>query len=277
MRRGVGVAAFKTDENSKKNFQSIGRALEESQMEHLTKALNVFKENLQLFAVKHKNEIRSNPVFRAQFASMCREAGVDPLASNRGFWAQLLNVSDFYYELAVQCVDVCLQTRPQNGGLVSPTELTTRVTALRGKYAQAISMDDVLQAVKKLSILGSGYSVISLGAKKDEKLMILTVPVELNKDHMLLLAEAEKQGPTTPRVSFAHVERTLGWDRVRFDRTVKSLMDDGMVWVYDPPPTGDREYWFPSLLTTYLSAAAASASPSSPATPVRSPSSSKGR
>jgi len=232
-------------------------------MEHLTKALNIFKENLQLFAVKHKNEIRSNPVFRAQFAAMCREAGVDPLASNRGFWAQLLNMSDFYYELAVQCVDVCLQTRPLNGGLLSPTELTTRVTVLRGKYAQAIATDDVLQAVKKLSILGSGYTVISLGAKKDEKLMILSVPVELNKDHMVLLAEAEKQGPTTPRITFAHVERTLvGWDRVRFDRTVRSLMDDGMVWVYDPPGGGDvansREYWFPSLLTTYLSSSPSS-------------------
>jgi hypothetical protein len=28
--------------------------------------------------------------------------GVDPLASNKGFWAQLLGVGDFYYELAVQ-------------------------------------------------------------------------------------------------------------------------------------------------------------------------------
>jgi len=28
--------------------------------------------------------------------------GVDPLASNKGFWAQVLGVGDFYYELAVQ-------------------------------------------------------------------------------------------------------------------------------------------------------------------------------
>lgn len=36
--------------------------------------------------------------------SMCVicDVGVDPLASNKGFWAQLLGVGDFYYELAVQ-------------------------------------------------------------------------------------------------------------------------------------------------------------------------------
>lgn len=27
---------------------------------------------------------------------------MDPLASNKGFWAQVLGVGDFYYELAVQ-------------------------------------------------------------------------------------------------------------------------------------------------------------------------------
>lgn len=40
-------------------------------------------------------------------------AGVDPLASNKGFWAQLLGVGDFYYELSVQ---VRLNTRGPDGG-----------------------------------------------------------------------------------------------------------------------------------------------------------------
>ena len=31
-----------------------------------------------------------------------KHTGVDPLASNKGFWAQVLGVGDFYYELAVQ-------------------------------------------------------------------------------------------------------------------------------------------------------------------------------
>lgn len=33
---------------------------------------------------------------------MCVQVGVDPLASQKGFWAQMLGVGDFYYELSVQ-------------------------------------------------------------------------------------------------------------------------------------------------------------------------------
>lgn len=44
---------------------------------------------------------------------------VDPLASNKGFWAEVLGVGDFYYELAVQIVEICLATRSENGGLMT--------------------------------------------------------------------------------------------------------------------------------------------------------------
>jgi len=36
--------------------------------------------------MEHKKEINQNPVFRNQFLSMCKEIGVDPLASKKGFW-----------------------------------------------------------------------------------------------------------------------------------------------------------------------------------------------
>jgi ESCRT-II complex subunit VPS22 len=40
---------------------------------------------------------------------MCNSIGVDPLASNKGFWAQLLGFGDFYYELAVQIIEICIR------------------------------------------------------------------------------------------------------------------------------------------------------------------------
>ena len=49
---------------------------------------------------------------------MCASVGVDPLASNKGVWAQLLGFGDFYYELGVQIVEACLATRAYNGGLI---------------------------------------------------------------------------------------------------------------------------------------------------------------
>ena len=51
---------------------------------------------------------------------------MDPLASNKGFWAEVLGVGDFYYELAVQIVEICLATRSENGGL-----MTLRVSTWR--------------------------------------------------------------------------------------------------------------------------------------------------
>lgn len=38
---------------------------------------------------------------------MCASIGVDPLSSGKGFWS-VLGMGDFYYELAVQIVEVCL-------------------------------------------------------------------------------------------------------------------------------------------------------------------------
>jgi len=78
----------------------------------MNKQLTEFKANLESFALKHKKEINSNPVFRNQFLKMCKEIGVDPLScnllihyallANKGFWVDVLGVGDFYYELAVR-------------------------------------------------------------------------------------------------------------------------------------------------------------------------------
>jgi ESCRT-II complex subunit VPS22 len=68
----------------------------------MTKQLSEFKASLEDFAVKHKKEISKNPVFRSQFLKMCKQIGVDPLSSNKGFWVDVLGVGDFYYELAVR-------------------------------------------------------------------------------------------------------------------------------------------------------------------------------
>ena len=37
---------------------------------------------------------------------MCASIGVDPLASGKGFWSNMLDIGDFYYELGVQIVEV---------------------------------------------------------------------------------------------------------------------------------------------------------------------------
>ena len=38
--------------------------------------------------------------------------------ASKGFWAEMLGVGDFYYELGVQIIEVCLATSHRNGGIL---------------------------------------------------------------------------------------------------------------------------------------------------------------
>ena len=116
-----------------------------------------FKEKLEQFALKHKKDINKNPQLRQEFNQMCAKIGVDPLASkspikmrldaifislflaHKGFWAKLLGVGDFYYELAIQIVDISLKTREINGGLISIREVLQRLNKLLRTSARQIS------------------------------------------------------------------------------------------------------------------------------------------
>lgn len=47
-------------------------------------------------------------MFLSVFLS-CKTAG-------KGFWSEMLGVGDFYYELGVQIIEVCLALKHRNGG-----------------------------------------------------------------------------------------------------------------------------------------------------------------
>ena len=38
------------------------------------------------------------------------------LTAGKGFWSEMLGVGDFYYELGVQVIEVCMATNHRNGG-----------------------------------------------------------------------------------------------------------------------------------------------------------------
>ena len=63
---------------------------------------------------------------------MCSTIGVDPLASSKGFWSEMLGFGDFYYELGVQIIEVCMATSHKTGGLMELGELRERLIRSRG-------------------------------------------------------------------------------------------------------------------------------------------------
>jgi ESCRT-II complex subunit VPS22 len=103
----------------------MGAQLESDSVAHLHSSLKSFRSSLEKFAFEHRTEIASNPLFRAQFHRMCASTGVDPLDTRggNGFWAALLNLGDFYAELSVRVVNLCRETRKENGGLIRLEEV----------------------------------------------------------------------------------------------------------------------------------------------------------
>ncbi|KAG0230279.1 ESCRT-II subunit protein snf8 [Actinomortierella wolfii] len=187
---------------------------------------------------------------------MCANIGVDPLASSKGYWGELLGVGDFYYELGIQIIDVCLSTRALNGGLMELSELKHRVERMRGirntnntsgvskaktkDTSMEITEDDLLRSIKTLAPLGNGFQVLDIGGKK----MVSSVPRELNRDQSLILALIQD---TNGHVNVQDVCHKLGWEQGRSMRALNTLLDDGLMWV--DQQIEPFEYWVPGFFT----------------------------
>lgn len=150
-RKGVGLAAFDRSRLTSAQYASHGSTLRTTDAAALETQLAVFRSLAQQFAQTHAKDIRSDPSFRAQFARMCAAIGVDPLASSSvsgsgsggssSVWAQLLgrSVNDFYFELAVRVVEVCGETRGENGGLIEVRKVRERIVKARVEGASDIT------------------------------------------------------------------------------------------------------------------------------------------
>lgn len=243
MRRRAGVGAIQRQKIQQDKFKEKGSEIQENQLEQMTLQMEKFRENLEEFAAKHKTEIKKNPQFRKQFQEMCASIGVDPLASGKGFWCEMLGVGDFYYELGVQIVELCVATSHRNGGVISLEEVLRRLNHRR-KPDNQISVDDLVRAVKKLHVLGSGMEIVGTG---DSQFMY-SIPGELSMDHTTLLQHAENVGHMT--VSSA--ASSLGWTQERVVRTLDHLLRVGVAWRddQDRPPS----YWFPAFFQQCVTA-----------------------
>lgn len=120
------------------------------------------------------------------------------------------------------------------------TERGTKFKFSESKNKSSYSEEDIITSVKKLSKLGSGFRTLKVG----HSVMIVSVPEELDDDHMKVmnLAEDDSCG-AYGMVTAEDMTRTLGWDDERAKRAVELLLGKGMAWldVHD----GVKKYWFP--------------------------------
>lgn len=242
MRRKPGIGSVQKHRLEQEKYRDKSSIIQENQLEELSKQMEVFRTNLEEFASKHKNEIKRNSQFRKQFQEMCASIGVDPLASGKGFWS-ILGIGDFYHELSVQIVEVCLATNYKNGGLISLNELRQRLINARGKSKQHqdINNEDLLCAAKKLNIFGNGFSIIEVSKGQ---YLVQSVPGELNMDHTAVLKLASKLNKAF--VSMSVLQDQLKWEVDRAKKSVHHMIKEGLAWM-DSKNKTETLYWFPSM------------------------------
>jgi len=249
-RRGIGgMSAIDKSKNQEAKFQEKSSEMAENQLAKLTQQMDSFRTHLQVFANKHKKEIRKNPVFRRHFQEMCAALGVDPLQSSSNFWTKLLGVGDFYYELAVQVVEVCMATCHRTGGFMQLRDLVQRVKASRNvakvrleSSADEIEEQDVLKAIEKLSKLGGGIKAIPSG----KTFIIQSIPSELSMDSTTVLLHGQESGG---HVSEEGIISTFKWSKERTTKAINQMIMEGVVWVDEQTPERETWYWFPGLVS----------------------------
>lgn len=243
---GVGIAAFDRQQQSKRSFAELSSELSQAQVDLLHAQLAQFRTALAHYASTHRDRIREEPSFRHAFQQMCTTIGVDPLAGPRkgGWWAEMLGLGDWQYELGVQIVDVCISTRERNGGLIEMGELIRLVSKLRGVAGgDVITEDDVMRSIRTLKPLCAGYEVIDVGGGKK---MVRSVPKELDADQAAVLAVAQENGG---RVTEQVLISRRGWavDRARAALS-NMLLRDGLCWIDEQDETDGVSYWVPSAM-----------------------------
>lgn len=232
MRRKVGVSVVKAKQDDKEKFTKIGKNLENEKLSFVQDVLEKFKTNLTEFAQKHRDRINEDPEFRQQFHKMCIGVGVDPLASGKGFWADLLGFGDFYYELSVKIMQICLRTRAINGGIMKVQDLLHQLQQDRSLMSanqhhakMVINQEDILRSLEKVAILGNGIRIVTLQSK--EKLVV-SIPTEINADHEFVLNYASQNDGLLPH---RLLSKQYEWTEERINYVINPLLQEGVVWL----------------------------------------------
>jgi ESCRT-II complex subunit VPS22 len=257
-------------------------------LQHAISTLELLEVKLTQFAQQHQNEIKNDPIFRHRFLQMCAPLGIDVLSTSKqksnifrslfGSAAHKNNQNDYYYELAVKCAEVCLATQSRNGGMMSIQEIQSRLqhrktkmgvtsaasalqsgttrTATTAATGTQVTLEDIQIAIQQLSVLGGGFRTMQLpsseGGNATSTTMVISVPTELDNDHMLILSIAQQQQQQQQGslaacgITMDEIQQKTKWNNTtRIQRATDLLLQEGMAWIdiYQ----GVTYYWFTSL------------------------------
>ncbi len=182
------------------------------QLDEALQLFNQCKQNLSQFAKKHRSDLQQDALFRTKFHQMCTSIGVDPISSAKGIWTEMLGgLGTFYYEIGVHVVQVCIETRSVNGGMISFEQLLERVKEKRNVSVlddQAMNEEDMVYAIEAMNVLGHGYQILNMNGKR----YLQSIPREMNVDTCQVLSVIEERGG---KVNVGEVKDVLEWEEER--------------------------------------------------------------
>jgi len=223
----------------KQVIQTQNKRIAEEQNEKLAEHLASFTKNLEEFAQKYKNEIQFNPDFREQFYKMCLEIGVDPLASI-SLWSKTLNLSEFYYNLAIQIITISMTKGP----LIEINDL--RKMLMNNMKTTDVSIMDIEKAIESVSELKCGFQIVTVKNSK----AVVTVPMEKDAavDEIIKMA-SENDG----WIGYSICYNKKGMKQIEFENAIKTLLNHGLAWedrqnfIKNETKNDNIIYWFPGL------------------------------
>ena len=248
MRGRGGLRGVSNQLKMNQNMKKKGEEMELKQIHDMTNQLAMFSNNLEEFGSKYRNEIRLNPEFREQFYMMCTDIGVDPLAS-KSLWNKTLNLSEFYYELAIQIITVSIALREKLGALLELNELKQILANHRKK--DDISIMDIEKAISSVSELKCGFQIVKLS---NSKRAVMTIPMQMSNETNIILELANQYNGC---ISYKHYKDKGDYEF--FENVMNSFITKGIVWIDDlrneiVSNSNSRDsqdcivYWFPGLM-----------------------------
>eukprot|EP00760_Papus_ankaliazontas_P024753 PhM_4_TR241/c0_g1_i1/m.104828/K12188/SNF8, EAP30; ESCRT-II complex subunit VPS22 len=252
MKRGVGVAYIKRNQDTDKSMKDAGRRLDEENAQKVADSVKMLRERLTQYVREHGTEIHRSPALRMKFKEMCDRLGVDLLTSQKSVIGSVLGLGSFYYEVAVLAIEHCVLTRSQNGGVVPLDDLARRIS----RAGRVVSESDVVYSLSKLECLGPGYVVRLLGSRR-----YILPGTDLTSDTTTALEAAAASSSSTfgcPSLTVADLGIRTGWSAERRERALEALLRDGVVWLErrcesNSPSSSSSSvvhvYWFPCLMS----------------------------
>ena len=202
------------------------------------------QSSLKSIVVNQKKQLEKDEEYQKKFYKLCNDIGVDPFTQKKGFLSGLLNknLDEYYKQLGMRVLGVCLDTRFQNGGLIRLADVKARLNEHAENKSERVHSSDIRTAVGKLSVLSSSLCIVHI---EDEEMggeveYIKSADMEFSGDSLRILARANKKKGKLQVADMGH--DTNG----KWEKELNLFVDQGIAWVdiHD----GLTTYYFPTIV-----------------------------